>query len=64
MDDREFVAATTDCADYKTLNFRLFLYDEKRFLLNTEHIDPDLNYYNNIAFVNAIYRMPSEINTL
>ena len=28
MDDRQFVAATTDCTDCKTLNFKPFLYDE------------------------------------
>ena len=36
----------------------------KDFLLNTEDIDPDLNYYNNIAFVDAIYRLPSEIDAV
>lgn len=61
VNENEFVMAITDSVDYLSLTFNPFLYDEKRFLLNMEDMDPDLNYYNNIAFTDTVYKLPSEL---
>jgi len=60
-DDDEFMAATSDSIDYLNLNFDPFTYDENRPLLNTEDLDPDFNYYNNIPFVDSCYKLTSEL---
>jgi len=59
--EKEFIMATTDFMDYMSLYFDPFIVDEKRPLLNMEDVDPDLNFYNNIAFKDAVYTLPSEI---
>jgi len=35
--------------------------NDSRFLLNSEDLDPDVNYYNNIPFVDSYYKLPSEL---
>ena len=50
-DDEEFLMVTTDSVDYLNLHFDPFTCEENRPLLNTDDLDPDINYYNNIPFV-------------
>jgi len=59
--DNEFSMAVTNSIDCQSLNFTPFLYDDSRFLLNSEDLDPDVNYYNNIPFVDSYYKLPSEL---
>jgi len=59
--DYEFLMEASNDIDYQSLNFNPYLYDDSRFLLNSEDLDPDINYYNNIPFVDSYYKLPSEI---
>ena len=56
--DNEFLMAVRNSIDCQSLNFYQFFYDS-RFLLNSEDLDPDVNY--NIPFVDSHYKLPSEL---
>jgi len=60
-DDTEFLLAIGDRVDYHALNFNPFFDNENRYLLNSEDLDLDINYYNNISLPDTVYKLPSDL---